>query len=388
MNAIFKVAFRELKFILTRKSYYMILLVFPPLLFLLYSLIYNSQALHNIPVAIWDEDQTEISRLMTRQYQSSPYVEIVASVNTAAELKALIQENAIQGAVHMPSGMQSDIQSSRPVSISFFRNASNLIYGELLYKAFAEVTLTINGGVILERFVKSGVPLGQAISLANPIDLHVHSMYNPSYNYQNYLVPGLMTVGLQMMLIMVAVLLINSEFKPKRFEELMVLSKESSIIIISGKTLAFYLVGMLNVVLMFGVFFAYFNIPFVHDFWPIFTLFSLFVLACIGVGMMISVLAREALMASDLALFYTSPAFVFSGFTFPKWAMPWYDQFYAELMPFTPFLMGFFKVYQMESGWNAIAPHLLNLGWFIFISFSITWAVLKIRINAKKVVLL
>lgn len=381
MSPIFKVALRELKIVLTRKSYYMILLVFPPVLFLLYSLIYNAQALSDIPVAVWDEDQTEISRLMTREYQASSLVNIVAKVNSTAEIKKLMQENTIQGAVHLPKGMQGDIQSSKPVSIGFFRNTSNLIYGELLFKAFAEVSLTINGGVILERFMKSGVAPGQAISLANPIDLHVHSMYNPSYNYQNYLAPGLMTVGLQMMLIMIAVLLINSEFEHNRFKELMEVSGGSSLIVIAGKTLTFYLVGMVNVVLMFGVFFAYFNIPFVHAFWPLFTLFSLFVLACIGVGVMVSTLAREAMTASDLALFYTSPAFVFSGFTFPIWAMPWYDQFYAGLMPFTPFLMGFLKVYQMDSGWEAIQPHLISLIWFILISFSVAWAVFKIQIK-------
>jgi ABC-2 type transport system permease protein len=385
MIAIFKIAYRELKIILTRKSYYMILLVFPPILFLLYMLIYNGQALHNIPIAVWDEDQTELSRLMTRQYQASPFVEIVAKVNSAEDVKSKMQNNTIQGAVHLPKGLQSSIQSGKGANVSFYRNGSNLIYGELLYKAFAEVTLTINGGVVLERFKKEGVAPNQAKILANPINLHVHSMYNPTYNYQNYLVPGLMTVGLQMMLIMVAVLLINSEFEKDNFEEIDRLSNGSSFTIIAGKTIAFYLTGMLNVVLMFGVFFTYFNIPFVHAFWPLFMLFSLFILACIGIGLMVSVLVSEALMASDLALFYTSPAFVFSGFTFPKWAMPWYDQFYAQTMPFTPFLMGFFKVYQMNASWNAIMPHLVSLCWFVLISFSVAWAVLKIKLSSKKI---
>ena len=385
MRAIFKIAYRELKIILTRKSYYMILLVFPPILFLLYMLIYNGQALHNIPIAVWDEDQTELSRAMTRQYQASPFVNIVTKVNSAEDIKSKMQSNTIQGAVHLPKGLQTNLQSGKGASVSFYRNGSNLIYGELLYKAFAEVTLTINGGVVLERFKKEGVAPDQAKILANPINLHVHSMYNPTYNYQNYLVPGLMTVGLQMMLIMVAVLLINSEFEKDNFEELGHLSNGSAFTIIAGKTFAFYLMGMLNVLLMFGVFFTYFNIPFVHAFWPLFVLFSLFILACIGIGLMVSVIVREALMASDLALFYTSPAFVFSGFTFPKWAMPWYDQFYAQTMPFTPFLMGFFKVYQMNAGWNAITPHLASLCWFILISFSVAWAVLKIKLSTKKI---
>jgi ABC-2 type transport system permease protein len=370
--------------IVTKKSYYMILLVMPPILFLLYTFIYDSQALHNIPIAVWDEDHTNLSRVLTNQYQSSPLVQISEKVDTKADVKKLMQENKIQGAVHIPKNFESDIKSSKGSTVTFYRNSSNLIYDGLLYKVFAEVTLTVNGGIVMKMLSMQGVNPHQAKTMANPVSVHTHSMYNPSYNYQNYLVPGLITVGLQMMIIMICVLLINSELEDNTISELLELSGNSAFKIIAGKTLAHYLVGMINVVLIFGIFFTYFNIPYVHAFGKLFVLFSILILACIGIGIMISIIFSETLMASDLALFYTSPAFVFSGFTFPKWAMPWYDQIYANLMPYTPFLIGFFKVYQMDASWKLIAPHLLHMFWFIAIPFSVAWAVLKIKLSKKK----
>ena len=385
MRAVINIAIRELKIIATTKSYYMILLILPPALFLLYTFIYNAQALHNIPVAIWDEDGTELSRTLADQYQSSPLVSVVTHVNSQEEVKELMQENRIQGAVHIPKGFQADISNATPTSVSFYRNASNLIFAELLYKAFAEITLTVNAGIILKRMTMHGVNEQQALDLANPVNVHTHSLYNPTYNYQNYLVPGLVTVGLQMMIIMIAVLIVNSEYENNTLQDLLKLAEGSSANIIIGKTAAHYAVGMMNVILIFGVLFTYFRIPFVHNLPKLFLLFSLLVLACIGIGIMVSVLFKEALMASDLALFYTSPAFVFSGFTFPKWAMPWYDQFYANLMPYTPFLMGFFKVYQMDAPWSSIMPHMVQLLWFILIPYSVAWSVLKVQLTQRKI---
>ncbi len=381
MKAIWKITLREFGIIASKRSYFIILIIFPPVLFLLYSFIYNSQGLKNIPIGIWDEDNTELSRALIQQYQSSPFVTIVANPKSSGEIEDLARSNKIHGAVHIPKQFEANIKTFKGATVTFYRNASNLIFGEILYKAFAEVTLTINAGILLERFKATGEAPKTAMNLANPIRLHVNSLYNPTYNYQNYLVPGLMTVGLQMMIIMIAVLIINSEWENKTYGVLLTLSNGSTITIILGKTLAHYLIGMANVVLIFGVFFVIFNIPIQASLLPLFVLFSLLILACVGVGIMISSIFKDALMASDLALFYTSPAFVFSGFTFPKWAMPWYDQFYANLMPFTPFLMGFFKVYQMDAGWEILAPDLIQLFWFISISFSISYAVLKIKNN-------
>ncbi len=382
MKAIWKITLREFKIIASKRSYFIILLVFPPILFLLYSFIYNSQGLKNIPIAVWDEDKTELSRFLIRQYQSSPMVTIVASLNSATDIENLARKNEIHGAVHIPKNFETNLKSFNGSTVTFYRNTSNLIFGSMLYKAFAQVTLTINAGILLERFKATGVEPETAMNLANPIRVHVNSLYNPTYNYQNYLVPGLMTVGFQMMLIMIAVLIINSEWENNTYNELLQMSKGSTITLLMGKTLPHFIIGLINVVLMFGVFYAVFNIPINADVVPLVVLFSLLILACLAIGIMVSVIFKEALMASDLALFYTSPAFVFSGFTFPKWAMPWYDQFYASLMPYTPFLMGFFKVYQMDAGWNSLLPNLIHLGWFILIPYSIAFAVLKIK-NTK-----
>jgi ABC-2 type transport system permease protein len=113
----------------------------------------------------------------------------------------------------------------------------------------------------------------------------------------------------------------------------------------------------------------------------LFVLFTLLALACIGIGEMVSSLIPDPMMATDIALFYTSPAFVFSGFTFPRWAMPWYDQYYASIMPYTPFLDGFFKVYYMNLPLRYAGEEMGKLCLFIVFTWSVAILVCQQRLK-------
>lgn len=380
MPVLFNIIWRELKIIAQTKSFYAMGILAPIVIFFLYLFIYNQQAIRDLPIAIWDQDHSKASRLLIRQYHASPIAEVCYHVQSAQEIHQLMKANKIQGAVHIPKHFERNIFKSSVTPISTYRNGSNIVFAGLLQKAFAEITLTFNAGIVLNKLTAQGTPKNTAKSLANPIPVIKHPLYNSTYNYQNYLAPGLITVTIQMILIMMAVLIINKEFADGTFYYLLEISKNSALTIIIGKVIAHYLIGMMQIVLCFGIYFHLFQIPYSSNFAAYFIIFSLLITACTSIGLLISVLFNEALMAADLALFYTAPAFVFSGFTYPIWAMPWFDQIYAYLIPYTHFLQAFLKIYQMESPVSSIILHLIPLIYFIAIPLSASWALLKIKI--------
>ena len=57
------------------------------------------------------------------------------------------------------------------------------------------------------------MPDTKAMALVQPFHLDMRNGYNATYDYQTYLVPGLCTVSLQMILIMAACLAFNRERK-------------------------------------------------------------------------------------------------------------------------------------------------------------------------------
>lgn len=348
MRNLGKITGREWRRILTLPVFYLVLLVVPALLFSFYALIYEKQDAKHLSFAIWDDDRSPISRQLIYLLQQRETLQITKRVGSEAEVQRMIQSGEILGAVHFPANMEKDIFSRHAANVTLYTNAASLVPAKLIYKAVAEVVIMGSSGAVLQKLVKTGMKADQAMALANPIKLNSYQLYNATYNYQEYLVPGLITVGMQMIIIISSMLALNYEWKTNTMQELNELAKGSALTIVTGKTIAHLAVCWLNFILIAFVVFPVFGIGVSSATGKFFLVYTLLSLACLGIGMFISALFRDVMLSGDTALFYTSPAFVFSGFTFPRWAMPWYDQYYATIMPYTPFLDAFFKVYYMD----------------------------------------
>ena len=60
-------------------------------------------------------------------------------------------------------------------------------------------------------------------------------------------------------------------------------------------------------------------------------------------GIMISTIFKNEAIAMDVSFVYNSPAFVFSGFTFPMMAMPAFSAWYAQINTVYSFFKCIFK---------------------------------------------
>ncbi len=382
--AMIKVLKREFKRIFSKKSYIGILFILPVFLFFLFPAIYNKQSIENIQIGIVDHDNSALSNKLKSMIHSSHLVQIKKYYPSVESLKSALNHQEINGAIVIQNGFENEIKHNRNFDIHMFRSSASMVYGKIMYKALAQTILTLNTGILHERLRKVGVTEEMAMNLANPIRIHAKSMYNPSYNYQNYLVPGLTIVSIQMILIMMGVLMINSEKEENTFDDLIFVSKNSALNIIFGKVFTYYIIGIFYFIFLFGIVFQFYRIPIGGDFTQYFVLFSLFLFACLFIAIAISSILSEALTASDVALFYTAPSFVFSGFTFPGWAMPWYDQYYALIMPYTAFLDAYIFVNNMSPNWSVLFPFLTPLVVFSVIGFSFAFAFVKFSLIKRK----
>jgi ABC-2 type transport system permease protein len=375
---------REWKRIFRLPVHYLVLLVAPPFLFFLYAYIYNEQQVEHLPMALWDDDQSALSRQFTFLLQQGKTCHFTTQVSSINELEDLIQKGEILGAIHFPKKMEQDIKSRHPVHVVVYTNAAAVVPAKLIYKEAAQVIITAGSGVILSKFVKTGMEKEKAMALVQPIVLVPYTLYNPTYNYQHYLVPGLITVGLQMMIIMVGVLLLNYEATTNTRQQLWHIAKGSASAVIAGKTLAHLVIAWINFILVAFIIFPIFNLGIMAAAGKFFVVYTLLSLACLGIGQLFSAVFADTMLATDAALFYTSPAFVFSGFTFPRWAMPWYDQYYANIMPYTHFLDAFFKVYYMNLPLRYATTEMGYLLLFIAITFPMAILLYQQQLNQLK----
>lgn len=380
MKTISQIIIREWKRIFSIPNFYVVLLVIPPIIFLFYGLIYQKQFAKELPMAVWDEDQSSVSRQLTDMMDHSDLIDITQKVSSNAEIEKLMKEGKIFGAVHFPKNLESDVKKNHQSNITLYTNGAYLVPAKMIYKGAAEVIIKGGLAVVLQKAEKQVMPAEQATALVQPIKLNTTTFYNPDFNYQMYLTPGLITVGLQMALVVASVLILNLEFKRNTIDELLKISASSSQIIV-GKTLAHLCISWILFVLVAYIVFPVFELGKPQTDFNFFLIYTLMSLACIGIGMMLSAMSNNLLFVTDVALFFTSPAFVFSGFTFPRWAMPWYDQFYADIMPYTHFLDGFIKLYFMELPLAYSMPEIFKLLIFIGVTFPLSIVFFQRKIN-------
>ena len=347
MKRISHIIIREWKRIFSIPNFYGVLLIIPPVIFLFYGLIYQKQFARELPMAVWDEDRSELSRTLTDMMEKDPNISFTHIAFSNADIETLMKEGKIFGAVHFPKNLEVNAKRNAQSDITLYTNGAYLVPAKMIYKGAAAIIIKGGLAVVMQKAQKQGMPERLANTLVQPIRLNTTTLYNPDFNYQLYLTPGLITVGLQMALIVASVLILNIEFKRNTADELLKISHSASEII-TGKLLAHLAVSWILFFFVAFVVFPLFNLGKPATDVNFFILFTLMSLACIGIGLVVSAMSDNLLFVTDLALFFTSPAFVFSGFTFPRWAMPWYDQFYADLMPYTHFLDGFIKIYFME----------------------------------------
>lgn len=371
---------REWKRIFSIPNFYVVLLIIPPIIFLFYGFIYQKQFARELPMAVWDEDGSSVSRTLTDMMEQNENIHFTHVVFSNAEIEKLMKEGKIFGAVHFPKNMEADAKKNHQSNITLYTNGAYLVPAKMIYKGAAEIIIKAGLAVVLQKAEKQGMAADKANTLVQPIKLNTTVLYNPDFNYQLYLTPGLVTVGLQMALIVASVLILNLEFKKETIDSLLKISTSSSQIVI-GKMLAHLCIAWLLFILISFVVFPVFDLDKPETNFSFFILYTLLALACIGIGMMLSAISDNLLFVVDVALFFTSPAFVFSGFTFPRWAMPWYDQFYADIMPYTHFLDGFIKLYFMELPLRYATPEMIRLLIFIGITFPVAILFFQRKIN-------
>lgn len=371
---------REWKRIFSIPNFYVVLLIIPPIIFLFYGFIYQKQFARELPMAVWDEDGSSVSRTLTDMMEQNENIHFTHVVFSNAEIEKLMKEGKIFGAVHFPKNMEADAKKNHQSNITLYTNGAYLVPAKMIYKGAAEIIIKAGLAVVLQKAEKQGMAADKANVLVQPIKLNTTVLYNPEFNYQMYLTPGLVTVGLQMALIVASVLILNLEFKKETIDSLLKISTSSSQIII-GKLLAHLCIAWLLFILISFVVFPVFDLGKPETDFSFFILYTLLALSCIGIGMMLSAISDNLLFVVDVALFFTSPAFVFSGFTFPRWAMPWYDQLYADIMPYTHFLDGFIKLYFMELPLRYATPEMIRLLVFTGITFPVAIIFFQRKIN-------
>jgi len=369
----------------------LLLLVFamPVVLFTMFCSIYNKGIVRGLPVAVCDNDNTETSRLLIRAIQSSSSMRLTASLSSAAELERNIKRGTFAGGFYFPQGMEQDLKRGHSVHPVVYKNSQNILIGNYILKESQSIFRTFNAGVILKKFKKAGLSTQQALALVNQITTDVCVLYNPNFNYTQYMCPGLIFAQFQVIIMLCGLLVIAHEREQNTLQLALDNAGGCIGIFLLGKSIP-YLSAFCAVALgILGILFPAFDIKIAGGFWETFVLVLLFVFASFAPGLMLGCLVKDPIVGTQVAIFINLPAFIFSGYTFPSGAFPNALALIAYVLPFTHFSSAFFKMSLVHAPLHYATNEIIALLGFVTIPLVLTWpfiAMQTTRRNAKALV--
>ncbi len=346
---------KEFKQILRDPSSILIAIILPTLLSLIYMYGINLDTVKvNMGLRVNDHSPRVIS--LEKAFNQNQYISIHMYDNDDAMYDD-ITNSIIQGGVIIPT--------------NFSENLTNGTTAQVLVVTDGSVTNTSNyvqtyaRGVISQWLATSGYRTKQ-VTLVTP---QVRVWFNQEVDSHAFILPGSMAVTLSLVGILLTALVVAREWERGTMEALLS-SRLSRLQFILGKYIAYYVLGLGS--LFFNMFLCILilGIPFRGSVIIVFLVGSLFLLTCMGIGLLISTLVQSQFLACQISLIAGFlPALLLSGLMFPISSMPVFFRYLTAILPQRYFVTFIESEYLAGTIWQIAAISTLYLSVLCLILF-------------------
>ncbi len=279
-----------------------------------------------LPTVVVDESRTSESRALIQVLQNTDNFRIVRAVADRTEARRWIERGAARVALVIPPEYQRLIRSGHTGVAQLLIDAAD-----------PQSSGAAISGAQLAAQARGAQLLAQRYQLRAPVEIRVRPWYNPAQKSAVFIVPGIVGILLTITMTLITSTAVVRERERGTLEQLIV-TPIGKMSLMLGKLVPFVLVGyvQMTVVLTLGVIF--FDIPVRGSLLLLYALALVFILASLGVGLLISTVARSQAQAMQLSFFFMLPNILLSGYIFPRAAMPEPAQYLGLLLPLTYFL--------------------------------------------------
>ncbi|HZU28748.1 MAG TPA: ABC transporter permease [Bryobacteraceae bacterium] len=322
----------------------------------------------HIPLYVYDQDHTPQSRELIDRFGGSRYFDIRGYVDRYSAIERAVDRDRILMALVIPRDHARRLLSGDPVSVQVLIDGSDSNTASIAL-GYAQSVV----GAYAAELQASGQMQHGGIRLNLSVDPRVRVLYNSDLKSKNFIVPGLIAVTLMIIAALLTSLTIAREWESGAMEQLLSTPLRPGEIVL-GKLLAYFGVGLLDMLscVVVGVFI--FQVPLRGTVWFLFFTSCLFLFGALCWGIMISAMARTQLLAYQMGMLSSFlPAFLLSGFIYAIENMPRVIQFISYIVParyFVNILKGIFlKGVGIAALWHEVL-FLLGYAVLVFILAS------------------
>ncbi|MCS6327199.1 MAG: ABC transporter permease [Nitrospira sp.] len=281
-----------------------------------------------VPLVVWDQGGTQASRDFISRFEGSPYFALRRVVQTYAEVERAIDAGEALVALVIPVDFAMDVGSGRVGRAQAIVDGSDSNTATIVLGYVETVARTYNQDLAIEQAARTS---GRTVTV--PLDLRQRVWFNADMESKNYIIPGLIAVIMMVIAAMLTSLTVAREWETGTMEQVISTPLKGPELIL-GKLLPYFSIGMLDVLVavLMGEFL--FEVPLRGNVALLFGMAAVFLAGALSLGMLISIVTKAQLLASQLAMVVTFlPAFLLSGFMYDISNMPNVIQVLTHVVP-------------------------------------------------------
>lgn len=370
---------REFKLFLKNETLRNVFLLAPLAYALIIGFTYQQGKTENLPVIVINHDLSPLSFQVVEMLQDNKNIEILEYQLEPASIKNEVIKTEAAAVVVIPERFEAHMLQKKYPEINVYVNTSNILTANFASKAIQLVLATFSAGAEIKSIQRKGMNAEIAKMNYEPFKTNYITLFNTSSNYLIFMWPAMMAVVLQQVILLAMAISFSEEFKRDSFIQDFTGKYQYTALVMVIKNLPIWTFSLVNLLVFYGIG-KFFMIPMPQNLLYFAITTVLFIVACGNLGVMVSILLPDALKITQILMVIASPAFLISGYTWPRSAMPVFVQAITDIIPLTPYLEAM-KILFIQNGESVLTHryiiHLLILGWVYFL---IGWLALKIKI--------
>ncbi len=307
------------------------LVILPIIQLLIFGYGINTDVKH-LPTVVFDQSLTSESRDMLTSFTSTSYYDIKFIAKNFEDVTEKIDSGEAKVGIIFPPNFATDLKHGRSAQIQVLVDASDNMSANS-----AISTAQLVGQVNSQKILVQKLQMATGKTYQPAYDVRIRPWYNPDFISPYYMVPGIIGIVVTMTMVMLTSIALVREREFGTLEQLLVTPIKTYELII-GKIIPYILVGFIQVALTLSIGIYLFNIPVQGSMLLLYLMTSAFLLASLGLGIMISTIAQNQMQAMQMAFFVLVPSVLLSGFVVPRVSMHIFFYYLGYLFPMTFYL--------------------------------------------------
>jgi ABC-2 type transport system permease protein len=321
--------------------------------------------LNHVRYAVYDQDHSEASRQFLAGLDGSGTFRRVANLRDQREIGPLIDSKRVLIVVQIGQDFERRLLSGQPADVQVIADGRNSNTAGTALNYIGTIADSFNAR--RQRTYSGTSPPVQAVPRA---------WYNPNLETRWYMVPGMIGMLTLVQMVIITAMSVAREREQGTFDQLLV-TPFPPIEIMIGKSVPSVLIGLVQVSMVLTLALFWFKIPFQGSLFTLYLGVFLFLIASVGIGLMVSSVAatmQQALLGSFLTIM---PFAMLSGLNTPISNMPREVQYVTLLNPLRYIISIIHRVFLEAASLRGIATDLWPLA--LIAAFSLSIAVWMFR---------